>query len=60
MFVISIDQMIYTHAHWAEEGGQRRAHGHARRVGMWNARSNGLANTCKYNAGGMGNARAGK
>jgi len=27
--------------------GQRRAHGHAQRVCMWNARSNGLANTCK-------------
>ena len=37
--------MIYTHAHWAEEGEHRRAHGHARRVCMWKARSNGLANT---------------
>jgi len=41
--VICVACDVYTPTHT----GQRRAHGHAQRVCMWNARSNGLANTCK-------------
>jgi len=54
--VICVVCDVYTPMHT----GQRRAHGHAQRVCMWNARSNGLAYMCKYNARGMGNACAGK
>jgi len=41
--VICVACDVYTPMHT----GQRRAHGHAQRVCMWNAQSNGLANTCK-------------